>query len=132
MTLSRDSRFVRWCYLFSDIGPPFRTSLCVLFWRGFVWTPFALLFFMTLIGGSIGTLAYGMWTDAEFRWRVILVGGVLSTIVASFAFPTFAVSAKRAYTGEPRPLQERSPATAVFVGRVKAWKHKVCPMVELE
>lgn len=123
MKIQRSSRFVRWCWSASDFAPLHHTTVCELFWRGFVFTPLtwiarvgALIFVL----GLVGLIAWEIATTPVIVWGL---GGVVAVI----ALPIWAIYTKRRVFGEPT----HSVVAQVVVERAKAWKQRVCPLVEL-
>lgn len=120
MRLSRHSKFVRWCWLISDVGVPYRnSSICELFWRGFVFTPLKFAFLLMLLAGAC-TLLFLALSNGMGRW---VIGGFVSVVM----FPIWAIMLKRRALGTP----DTSVVFAVAKGRIVAVKSKVCPIVEL-
>ena len=124
LQLSRQSRFVRWCW-WDAYAIPAQSSVCVLFWRGFVLMPIVLGFSVTVMG----VFLYLVVTTPEARWTI---GGTLAGVFLS----VLAINLKRRRWPVPayrsKADAERSDALRVLAEWLKATKTRVCPIVRLE
>ncbi len=127
MRISRQSKFIRWCWWYNEweLRAVERSSICELFWRGFVISPIVVclcLFGVSSIIYVVGKGLYLMWTMPVMAWSV---GGICVAALLSMS----AIYCKRKWY----PSQRKTPPVAflVLVERVKAAKKKACPIVEL-
>jgi len=117
--ISRRSRFVRWCWLGG--WAPQQTSICVLFWRGFVLAPLVAV----VMAAILGMILYWIVMTPAIWW---FLGGALATIF----LPIWAIALKRRrWPVLPAEHRQKSVIITVLVERVRAAKLKVCPLVEL-
>ncbi len=121
MRISRQSMFVQWCWLTTEGGPPCRTSICVLFWRGFVLSP---LLVIGLVGFS-GFMVYQLVMVPVALW---FLGGAVAAIFFSIGA---IVLKRRRWSVLPAEHRQRSVVLTVLVERARAVKQRVCPVVEL-
>jgi len=118
MRISRQSKFVKWCYLTGFI-PSGNISICILFWRGFLISPLVVLYCLACVAAAIslvGGIVYLMAINAIGLW---ILG-------ASPLFILLALWIKHFQKDTPK----ENVAVTVFVERIKAVKKKVCPIVE--
>ena len=119
MRISRQSKFVRWCWYWDGVDAPDRTSICALFWRGFVLMPAGIL----IVSWAVLYILYLIVITPTALW---LLGGT----AAAVAVPIWAIKMKRRRW---RPVQhkQQSVVLTVLIERAKAVKQKACPLVEL-
>ena len=120
MRISRESRFVRWCWWYSDWSVPCQSSICELFWRGFVIAPLLVCLALTFLA-VVGLLIYVIATIPMALW-------VVAGLVTAVGLPLVAIFLKRKLLGCP----SRSIAWEVITERAKAAKSKLCPLVDLD
>ena len=121
LKISRESKFVKWCWWVGDDLPPYTTSICVLFWRGFVLSPVVVL----VLAAAVGYVTYWIVVTPIALW---VLGGIVSAIFV----PIWAVMLKRRrWPVVPAEHRRQSVVLTVLVKRARAVKQKVCPIVKL-
>lgn len=113
MTLSKNSRLLRFAYLSSDTWPkPSSVSLCALFWR--------IVFRLLIVAGIIFSLG-----TVLTNWEVLmgLVGAALliATLLASFA-GFFFIQSK---------VKEQYQEGSLVMTALWGIKNKVCPIIKI-
>lgn len=116
MTLSEDSRIVRWAYLFyMRHGIPERTSLCAIFWRSVLITPLQLVVFVPIGAFILGVDLFDDHVGSRYRnWR-------------------YNRRQRRRRRAVDAPLIVRNEPSAfqvLWLG-AKAVKQRVCPIVSI-
>ncbi len=116
ITLKRNSRFVRWCWSMQDDSiPPSQSSICNLFWRGFVWAPISW--------GIVSLIFLAVFLSLCFIFFTSIIG------IFSLAGVTILSLLLVSYMKE----KDEVPASIVILGeRMKNIKNKLCPIVKLE
>jgi hypothetical protein len=120
--LSRDSRLVRFAYLFGDRVPS-QTNLCRFFWRivgsclPFAWLLMVLAFYIS---------ALIMHTRDTAIVTVVVVVGIIAVVLSVRISDRARTRAlERGLANEPTP----PPSLARETWR--AWKARVCPLIEI-
>lgn len=122
MNLSRDSKLVRFSYIFYHLGVPEQTSLCAFFWRTFVWNPIIICGALFMVGMFISLVGHAVWLIATLLGAahsialLVFLGGVALLVV---------LTVKR------RPKFKTPVVATVFWQGLKATKSKFCPIIKL-
>lgn len=119
MIIKRNSKLIRWAYLFNDDVPCY-TSLCPLFWRVVLVTPFKVVIFLAIIGAVVGGFCILIKTSVV-RWDITfpVLGGILFIV---YVIHTWKLSHSEDEEEKPSLIKEYA----------KSVKNKVCPIVEIQ
>ena len=130
MTLNRESRLVRWAYLWESRIPDY-TNLCALFWRVVWLSPVKILSTMILIGlvlfvfGFFGWLAF---TAFVFVANIVQLVAMLGAV----ALFLLAVSWWLEFKGtDLLTFAEEMMDTELAQGAMQM-KRGICPIIELK
>lgn len=128
MKLSRESRIVKWAYLFdADSKIPDRTSLCEIFWRSVLYAPLKLLSLAVCVFVFVPAIIYRVGT-----WLITMLLQHSHQIIAALVFVGMVVVVLTVFA-----ILRRIGAVSGVTGSVlwqgaKAVKSKACPIVEIE
>ena len=121
MTLSGQSRLVRWTYVLSP-WPPDQTTLCAFFWRCFIWMP---LFWLMVVCLSVSATVLIVWGSWQTRGLAPLAVFLLALLIWLWD----------RYDAASRQWAQRMEARigqSVFVQGLRALKGKLCPLVFIQ
>lgn len=117
MQLRRDSRVVRWAYLWES-SVPYRTSLCAIFWRTVLWTPLKMI-------APLGILSFCL----RMAWLYPLDWAIGTGVFIGIVLAVGCIAWVQ-YRFEHRDVwADKKPS--VLRDGFRAVKSKVCPIVDL-
>jgi hypothetical protein len=125
MTLSYNSRIVRWAYFFNSYVPS-QTSLCKLFWKTVLITPLIGLGIGGVCGFLLWLITYvGLYKNTKFTLVSIAFIGALILYV-NFANK----KVKRAIEDTCESIGIKVQESILWQG-MKAVKGKFCPIIQI-
>jgi membrane protein YdbS with pleckstrin-like domain len=124
MTLSRESRLVRWAY-FSEERIPRQTSLCVLFWRVVLLTPLKLAWLVALAVGA----CVALWLLGDMLLAIMHRVGVTTVVFGCFVLIVAFVGVR--FASRRWHVTKSGLDASPLVQSALALKRGICPLIEL-